>query len=493
MSSTETPIVAFARDVLGFALYPRQSEILTEVYADGIRTAVLRLGRRSGKGRISAVIATFEATVNASTHLAHLPAGERCDVVIVATSQRQASIVHKYVRGFLARPALAPLVVRETETEIELRSGVSILTLPASAAAVRGLATPVIVMDEAAHFLGRDQSPLDASAIWDALIPGSASFPQAKILILSTPRWSVGWFHDLVKLAGSGKYADMRAWHETTAAMNPGIPASFLAAEAEKDPPSFRREYLAEWDSGIGALFGAPFVQAAVREQGDLIYRADAGRYVLAVDSGFVSDSFACLAAHREPDGMIVIDRVFGFRGSHTQPVLLDPTLDAVAALSAAYGGCPCIIDQYGAAIIAQGLIRRGVQVLARPWTAENKELAATSTRRAMFAGKLSIPAHADLVAQLSSLESRPLPTGRVRIAAPAGGHDDYAMAALAAIADLAAETPAPAGGYVDPGRGDENVYGATRERPDRPLGFGLGSVDRSRRSRLDLITRITH
>jgi len=490
MSSTETPIVAFARDVLGLTLYPRQAQILNDIYRDHIRTFVLRCGRRAGKGRIASIIATFEATVNANVHLAAVPPGETCHVVIVATSQRQASIVKKYCRANLSRPGLAPLVVRETETEIELRSGVSILCLPASAAAVRGLATPVIILDEAAHFLGRDQSPLDVSAIWDALIPGSASFPQAKICVLSTPRWSVGWFYDLCKLAGSNKYQDMRAYHASTAEMNPGVPASFLAAEAEKDPPNFAREYLADWDSGIGALFGAPFIQAAVREQGDLTYRADAGRYVLAVDSGFVSDSFACLAAHREPDGMIVVDRVLGWRGSHTQPVLLDSTLDAVAALSAAYGGCPCIIDQYGAAIIEQGLVRRGVQVLARPWTAENKELSATAARRAMFAGKLSIPAHADLVAQLSSLESRPLPTGRVRIAAPAGGHDDYAMAALAAIADLAAETPAPAGGYVDPGQGDENVYGATRERPDRPRGFGLGSVDRSRRERIQRITR---
>jgi hypothetical protein len=58
------PIVRFARDVLCFDLYPRQAAILEEIYRDSIRTAVLRLGRRSGKGRIAAVVAVFEATVN---------------------------------------------------------------------------------------------------------------------------------------------------------------------------------------------------------------------------------------------------------------------------------------------------------------------------------------------------------------------------------------------------------------------------------------------
>jgi len=44
------PIVRFAAETLGFPLHPRQAEILEEIYTDGIRTAVLRLGRRSGKG-----------------------------------------------------------------------------------------------------------------------------------------------------------------------------------------------------------------------------------------------------------------------------------------------------------------------------------------------------------------------------------------------------------------------------------------------------------
>jgi hypothetical protein len=60
------PIVLFARDMLDFPLFPKQAEILTAIYADGVRMPVLRLGRRSGKGRIAAVLAVWEATVNAA-------------------------------------------------------------------------------------------------------------------------------------------------------------------------------------------------------------------------------------------------------------------------------------------------------------------------------------------------------------------------------------------------------------------------------------------
>jgi hypothetical protein len=70
MTPTPMSIVRFAADILDFKLHPKQADILDAIYRDGIRTAVLRLGRRSGKGRMMAVIAAYEATVNASAHLA---------------------------------------------------------------------------------------------------------------------------------------------------------------------------------------------------------------------------------------------------------------------------------------------------------------------------------------------------------------------------------------------------------------------------------------
>ena len=65
---------------------------------------------------------------------------------------------------------------------------------------------------------------------------------------------------------------------------------------------------------------------------------------------------------------------------------------------------------------------------------------------------------------------------------------DGLVALSFACLSAIATSAP-PAGGYVDPGQGDENIYGATRERPDRPRGFGLGSVDRSRRERIQRIT----
>ena len=429
-------IVRFARDVLEFELYPRQAAILDEIYRDGIRTAVLRLGRRSGKGRMAAAVAVFEATVNAPAHLAVVPHGERISIVVVATSQAQARIVHRYVRSFLEAPALAPLVVRDVEDEIELSNGISIITLPCSGRSTRGQAVAVLVMDEAAWFLDSDGSPLAAEEIWQALAPATAQFPAGRVLVLSTPRWSTGWFADLCARASSGAFPDMRHWHATTAAMNPRIPASFLAGERAKDPDAYRREYEAEFDSGVGAVFDADLLRAAVRPGPDIKPPRSDAMYVVAVDPAFTGDAFGLLVGHRDSE-QVVIDLVRGWHGSRKAPVAIDPTLDEITAIAEAYGRAAVVIDQFAAEPIRQGLAARGVAVLARPWTNETKVDAVAAVRRCLYAGALELPDHPTLLAELVGLEQHLLPSGRPRIAAAGGGHDDYAMSLMALVLEL--------------------------------------------------------
>ena len=437
---TVHPIIAFAEEVLRFPLRPRQAAILDEIYRDGIRTAVLRLGRRSGKGRIGAVVATYEATANAPAHLAAVPEGELVAIVVVATSQRQARTVHRYIRGFLERsPELAKLLVnpadrrlRDTLDEIELSNGIVIQTLPCHAAGARGQAIAVVILDEAAWFQGRDGSPLDPKEIWDALAPATLQFPAGRILVLSTPRWSVGWFAEQCELAATGRFPDLRHWHATTAQMDPRPSTlAFIAGERAKDPAAVAREYDAQFDSGIGAVFDSDLVRAARRPGGDLSPAAGV-TYVLSIDAAFTGDTFSAMVGHREPSGRIVVDRIRGWRGSKAQPVQLESTLDELAELSMAYNGAPALIDQYAAEPIRQGLASRRIRVLARPWTNESKVDAVAAVRRVLYGGALSIPEHRDLIAELVTLEQRPTPTGRPRIAAPGSGHDDYATALMA-------------------------------------------------------------
>jgi hypothetical protein len=110
----------------------------------------------------------------------------------------------------------------------------------------------------------------------------------------------------------------------------------------------------------------ADLVRATVRPRAALSAR-DGLLYVIAVDAAFTGDTFAAMVDHLEASGSLVVDRVDGWRGSKARPLEFDPTLDAIAALSAGYNRADVVIDQYAAEPIRQGLIRRGINVLARP------------------------------------------------------------------------------------------------------------------------------
>jgi hypothetical protein len=393
--------------------------------------------------------------VNAPAHLAAVPAGERVAVIICATSQRQARVVHRYVSAFLHSPALAGLVESETQDEVRLTNGVVVMTLPAHAASVRGEGAAVVILDEAAWFTGLDGSPLDVGELWRALVPATAAFPERRVLVLSTPRWSTDWFARLCERADRGDDPTLRQWHASTAEMNPSIAASFLAGEEAADPEAFRREYLAEFVSGVGAALDAELVRAAAT--GEMRPAEPDRTYVLAIDPAFTGDRFAALIGHRE-DARLIVDRVASWGGSRGVPVRLDATLDELADLSRLYNGARVVTDQYAAEPIRQGLQSRGLAVEAKPWTNESKSDALTILRRSLYQDALTLPRHAGLVSELVSLETRPTPSGRPRIAAPGRGHDDYATCLLALVAELG-DTAGPAvGGTVEPETGVRRI-----------------------------------
>src|SRR4051794_38046188 len=142
-------VLAFARDVLSLQLHPRQAEALLALAA--YQLCLLCLGRRSGKTLLACVWAVYDAVVRDLAM--HLRPGEPRYICVVATSQDQARIAFRTIRGFFDLPQLAPLLVRETADELWLATNVCIKCLPCSARSTRGLAISTVILDEFAWFL----------------------------------------------------------------------------------------------------------------------------------------------------------------------------------------------------------------------------------------------------------------------------------------------------------------------------------------------------
>jgi hypothetical protein len=89
------------------------------------RYAQLVVGRRGGKSRILALIATFMACV--LDHSAHLVPGERAVIAVIAKDRQQAKVILGYIVGFLKEiPLFAGLIEAEQAESVHLSNGVSI-------------------------------------------------------------------------------------------------------------------------------------------------------------------------------------------------------------------------------------------------------------------------------------------------------------------------------------------------------------------------------
>jgi hypothetical protein len=475
-----SPTVRFAVDVVHFTPWPRQTEMLAAIDRSRARIVVMRLGRRAGKGRLAALLGVYEATANAGAHRAAILPGEQATVAIISNSLEQSRVLYKYVRGFLDVDGLRDLVVNDTQDEISLSNGMAISCLPASGRTARGRAIAVAIWDEAAHALdseGRLLSPQGASELYEAVAPAVMQFPQGKLIVLSTPRWTTGLFHTLCEQADSGLYPDMLHLHAATQEVNPTITAATLERERARDPSLYKREFLADFDSGVGALFDAEAIAAAVVHR-DALPPVDGVTYVCAIDPAYSGDQFALTIAHVDKGGRMIVDRTAAWRGTRSRPVDHAIVLGEVATWAKAYNHAKVWTDQFASAAVESGLRERGCYVEAVAWTNENKILAAQATRQRFYNGTIELPDDKALVAELSNLEQRPTPTGKPRIVGV--GSDDRAFSLLGAVAALELVPPPAAGGTIAP---DSSTYMAAR--PDRPYG----SIDRNRRTRFGLLS----
>jgi len=460
----QAAIVRFSRKVLQLTLWPRQAEMLAAAYRSMARIIVFRLGRRSGKGVMAAVVAVFEATANAEVHLRAVRPGEQVVIAVVANSAEQARVLHRYIRGLLMARGLAHLVVPGGPAdEIELTNGVVISVLATSGRTIRGRAIAVVVIDELAHALdgeGRALSPQAASEILDALIPSTAQFPGGKVIILSTPRYAFGEFYKLCQQAAADEFPDIIGFHFATSEVNPTIGDAFFSRERARDPVAFRREYGAEFAAGFGMLFDELTVRSCVAPRGDLPPVPGRG-YLVAIDPAYSGDAFALVVGHFR-ERKLIVDLVRSWRGTRGRPVDNEVVLDEATAIATAYNRASIVTDQYAAQPILSGLRKRGTWAEMIPWGNENKFTAAQALRQRFYADEVELPNDAELVAELVALEQRLSPTGKPIISAPPGASDDRAFALLALALVAAVPQDDEKIVYLDPETG-----GFTFELPE--------------------------
>jgi hypothetical protein len=307
------PWRALLAAAFGLPLDPYQAELFRQCTGrrvpPGAPAAYLWLciGRRGGKSFTMALIAVYLAVFK--DWRKDLSPGERAIVLLVAADREQAKILHRYCQGILNPPILQSSVLNITASEIELKGGVTIEVVTRSYRTVRGRSVCVAALDELAFWRDDDSANPDAEVL-NAIRASMATFgSDAMVLAGSSPYAKRGVLWDAFRRWFGKDDARNLVWRAPTRVMNPTVPQEFVDAEFERDPASANAEYNAEFRSDIAEFVSLDVLEACTAEGVFEVAPLSDIHYVAFVDpSGGSSDSFTLAIAHREPDGILVLD-----------------------------------------------------------------------------------------------------------------------------------------------------------------------------------------
>lgn len=424
----------FSKVLTGQELWPWQSEVARSP----ARYRCLLAGRRAGKSRLLALLATWTAFRKPGASVVLISAGETASLRVLAD-----------VTTLCRSRLLAGSITDELKATVRLSNGSTITSFPASMRQIRGVSADLLVVDEAA-FVPRD--------IWTSALPTIADRVRAggKVILASTP-WPVSdsWFKEFHDRGRNGD-PNVASWH-LPSSVNPNIGDEELAdMQGAMNAEEYAREILAEWTSEQGAYFSAkeidmacadyqlmPPDEARRRSPWDHEAKAPDLKFpaVAGVDYGFSPDSNSVTLISALDDMGCNKRQVFyvSWLEAHQRMEYAD-FVDRMVTIAKGYKVYIWASEINGVGAAPTQDLRRRLREehvgghVQDVWTdPKRKQTGFSILKSAMGAGTLVLPRDADLMRELAGLDYERTPAGSMRIAARQGSHDDRAMSLLQA------------------------------------------------------------
>lgn len=410
----------------------------------GAHTLVACIGRRGLKtSGIDAWAAAFEMLC--SGHEDHAQPGSRIHGLIIAPEMRQAREEVREIRAVFDR--LKGLGVEYTSRESGDRFELQItepacpvervlLVLPASDVSVRGHAVAFACIAEAGFFtLTEGRSARD---VVDAVRPGQAQFPRAKLMMTSSCGPPEGAFHDLVSNPPP-RVAVVRA---PTWVANPRISRE-RCLEMSHDQRHFQQEYESSRFGARGENFlesGDPAAcvdeercSASVTfQKGQACIGLDVGQIIDATGIVIVSCFDVQVSADTMPVRHVTVHYCEQLRRTGLQThIPIERIIARVASLAKQAGGAPVLHDQYKASEVRDALTRQMVKTFQCSTGPKQQEPRWLLLAELIRSRRLHLPNNPELISQLRKLKATQLPSGALKVE---GKRDDLCDALALAV-----------------------------------------------------------
>jgi hypothetical protein len=421
--------IAFFKEATG-----RDPSLLPD---DGFDQFLALTGRRSGKSRITSIVAAFESAVGRRW--------ERCDpgesphVVIISPRKAQSQIIKRYVREIFEAPLLKQMIVAEQADGFELENGVHIRIFAGDGGiAVRGTTAICICLDEVCfHGVDVEAKIKNDAELVRACLPSLAT-TGGKLIAISSPYARKGWAFDEHHRAFANDDADdILVVNGPSRLFNPTLPQKVVDRATKRDRQAAKSEYLGEFRDACTAFLELDMIMACVVEGRDSLMPEPDQKYFAAVDiSGGRHDASACAIGHKS-GSTIVVDKLAHYPAPHEPQTVVR----TIARLLETFGCHKIVGDRYAGSWVSDAFARLGIAYTSCVVHENGGERVLTASDAYLemlpvicTPDALELPDSQVLIKELSNLERRARQNGKDQISHPIGKYHDDAANALALL-----------------------------------------------------------
>jgi hypothetical protein len=384
-------------------------------------------GRQSGKTRIAALVASFEAM----TAPAELDDSQLFALLVAQDQRASIRALLSYARApFTRAPMLRGQLVADRAETIGLKNGATIAAYPCRPQSVRGVRACAAICDELAFFKSNEGFPVDVEML-RAIRPALAT-TGGKLIVLSSPYAAAGALFDLHRKHFGKDDAPVLVWQATAPEMNPLLPHDYVSRMQLDDPEAYASEVLGQFRTGLSTFLDpdalAACVASGVRERAP----EPAISYSSFVDSasGGGVDAFTCAVSHIDGE-RAVLDVVRAWR----PPFNPSGVIAEVSDLLKSYRLTQTTGDRYAPGFVAEQFRANGIDYRYSERDRSTLYLALLPLINS-GSGRVQLLDVPELLRELRGLERRRGASGRDRVShGPGSGqHDDMANAAAGAL-----------------------------------------------------------